>query len=118
MERKNYKAFIVEGEDREIQIIENLRKVYFKHSNVTIISIPAGQNIYMLWKRMNKNELLSFEQYRNEITPLEIYEKQKRYIERMRVFVLSAFPEFILDYFNYKFWRTTVAYTNWKKECI
>ncbi len=53
---KDYKAFIVEGEAREPLIIQNMSVVYFKHSNFKIITLPAGQNIYMLWQKMIKDE--------------------------------------------------------------
>lgn len=49
-------AFIVEGESREPQIINNLQSVHFKNSNFKVITLPAGQNIYMLWQRMNEDD--------------------------------------------------------------
>ncbi len=56
MADKDYKAFIVEGEAREPLIIENISKVFFKHKNFKIITLPVGQNIYMLWKRLKKDD--------------------------------------------------------------
>ena len=56
MADKDYKAFIVEGEAREPLIIDNISKVFFKHSNFKIITLPAGQNIYMLWKTLKEDE--------------------------------------------------------------
>lgn len=47
MAAKNYKAFIVEGDVREPQIIRNLEKIHFRHSNFEVITLPAGKNIYM-----------------------------------------------------------------------
>lgn len=47
MQNNNYIAFIVEGDDREPQIIENISKVFFSHHNFKIISLPAGKNIYI-----------------------------------------------------------------------
>ena len=41
MADKDYKAFIVEGEAREPQIIENISKVFFSHSNFKVITLPA-----------------------------------------------------------------------------
>lgn len=55
MADKDYKAFIVEGETREPLIIDNISKVFFGHSNFKI-TLPAGQNIYMLWKTLKKDE--------------------------------------------------------------
>lgn len=56
MESKNYKAIIVEGEMREPQIINNIFKVHFRNSNFKLITLPAGENIYMLWKRMKEDD--------------------------------------------------------------
>ena len=52
----DYKAFIVEGEVREPQIIDNISKVFFTHKNYKIITLPAGQNIYMLWKKLKEDD--------------------------------------------------------------
>ena len=40
MADRDYKAFIVEGEAREPQIIDNISKV-FSHGNFKIITLPA-----------------------------------------------------------------------------
>lgn len=54
MADKDYKAFIVEGEAREPQVIDNISKVFFKHGNLKIITLPAGEKIYMLWKNSRR----------------------------------------------------------------
>lgn len=51
-----YKAFIVEGEAREPLIIENISNVFFRHENYKIITLPAGENIYMLWKKLKEDD--------------------------------------------------------------
>ena len=56
MADKDYKAFIVEGEAREPQVIDNISKVFFKHGNFKIITLPAGENIYMLWKKLKADD--------------------------------------------------------------
>lgn len=56
MANKDYKAFIVEGEAREPQVIDNISKVFFKHGNFKIITLPAGENIYMLWKKLKEDD--------------------------------------------------------------
>ncbi len=56
MAEKDCKVFIVEGEAREPLIIANISKIFFAHGNVKIITLPAGQNIYMLWKRLKEDE--------------------------------------------------------------
>lgn len=53
---RDYKAFIVEGEAREPQIIENISKRFFKHGHCKLIPLPAGENIYMLWKKLKADD--------------------------------------------------------------
>lgn len=59
MADRDYKAFIVEGEAREPLIIDNILKVFFVHDNVRIITLPAGENIYMLWKRLKRDDFFT-----------------------------------------------------------
>lgn len=56
MADRDYKAFIVEGQAREPLIIDNISKVFFSHGNFKIITLPAGQNIYMLWKKLKEDD--------------------------------------------------------------
>lgn len=184
MADKDYKAFIVEGEAREPQVIDNISKVFFKHGNLKIITLPAGENIYMLWKKLkaddfdtdiievlresNKKireqleglsrddfsevflffdydvhqtnlgkaddgdvinqmlesfdnlmriscllgnaEVISYEQYLDEANPHDIYICEQALAGNNKVFIISAFPEFLVDYFGIKLWRTCVKH--------
>ena len=56
MADRDYKAFIVEGEVREPQVIDNISKVFFAHGNFKIITLPAEENIYMLWKKLKADD--------------------------------------------------------------
>jgi hypothetical protein len=56
MSDKDYMAFVVEGEAREPDIINSIRNSFFKNKNYKVITLPAGQNIYMLWKRMKDDD--------------------------------------------------------------
>ncbi len=56
MADRDYKAFIVEGEVREPQIIDNILKVFFSHDSFKIITLPAEENIYMLWKKLKADD--------------------------------------------------------------
>ncbi len=58
MADKDYKAFIVEGEAREPQVIDNISKVFFKHGNLKIITLPAGENIYICFGK-NSRRMIS-----------------------------------------------------------
>ncbi len=261
MADKDYKAFIVEGEVREVQIIDNISKIFFLHGNYTVITLPAGENIYMLWKQLKEDNfdtdiievlresnteiekqlmglsrddfsevylffdydghqtnlektvhedvicqmlesfdnetengklyisypmvealrdyepgkcgdgkdcfadiqglstyknisanraynphfkeydfelwkqvidvfamrvsclyktsvVMEYEQYSNEVTPCEIYVRETKEAEKQGVFVLSAFPEFLVDYFGVKLWKTSVKHTkNERDKC-
>lgn len=235
MADKDYKAFIVEGEVREPLIIYNIANVFFSHVNFKIITLPANQNIYMLWKKLKEDDFsevylffdydghqnnlseeddsdvleqmlvsfdnetengklyisypmvealrdfeegkcgragqcfvpiaemgnykfvsaehsfhpgfkdyditiwkslievfamrisclmdgdstITYEQYTEAISPFAIYKMEEKVILKQRVFVLSAFPEFLLDYFGVKLWRTCVKHTGDlpKEEC-
>lgn len=158
MADKDYKAFIVEGEAREPQVIDNISKVFFKHGNLKIITLPVGENIYMLWKKLKaddfdtdiievlresnkkireqleglsrddfsevflffdydvhqKNlgnaEVISYEQYLDEANPHDIFMCEQALAGNNKVFIISAFPEFLVDYFGMKLWRTCVKH--------
>lgn len=56
MADRDNKAFIVEGEFREPQVIDNISKKFFNHGNCKLISLPAGENIYMLWKKLKADD--------------------------------------------------------------
>ncbi len=48
---------------------------------------------------------IEYEDYRNRISPLTIFLEQLRLIQELdSLFVLSAFPEFLFDYFRKSFW--------------
>lgn len=206
MADNDYKAFIVEGEAREPLIIDNISKVFFTHANFKIITLPAGQNIYMLWKKLKEDDdsdvleqmlvcfdnetengklyisypmvealrdfeegkcgrkgqcfvpiaeigkykfvsaersfhlgfkdyditvwkslievfamrisclmegdsMITYEQYTEAVSPFSIYKMEENELQEQMVFVLSAFPEFLLDYFGVKLWRTCVKHT-------
>ena len=54
-------------------------------------------------------ERLDYQFYRNSVTVESIFHKQRKYIDAdQAVFILSAFPEFLLDYFKPDFWAKHV----------
>ncbi len=62
--------------------------------------------------------VLSFQEYRDTVNPGSIFEKQMRIQNGERVFILSAFPEFLLDYQREAFWRSKVRKThNQRAKC-
>lgn len=130
MADKDYKAFIVEGEAREPQVIDNISKVFFKHGNFKIITLPAGENIYMLWKKLKADDFdtdiievlresnkkireqlegLSRDDF-SEVFLFFDYDAHQTNLGNNKVFIISAFPEFLVDYFGMKLWRTCVKH--------
>lgn len=53
---------------------------------------------------MNDKMDFSYEEYREKITPETVFNQETKEMERQRIFSLSAFPEFLLDYFGKKLW--------------
>ena len=60
---------------------------------------------------VDSDSTITYEQYADEVSPVAIYRMEEEEIQVQRVFVLSAFPEFLLDYFGVKLWRTCVKHT-------
>lgn len=49
-------AIITEGDVRELEIFDNIRSIFFKMDSIDIIALPAGENIYMLWKQLKDDD--------------------------------------------------------------
>ena len=50
---------------------------------------------------------LNFTIYRDKVSTLSIYELEEKMLENEnKIFVLSAFPEFLFDYFKVDFWKS------------
>ena len=60
-------------------------------------------------------QVISYEQY-TAISPYEIWMLENQKIQKSYVFVLSAFPEFLLDYFGVKLWKTCVKHKQYFSE--
>ena len=63
---------------------------------------------------MDLPNTMEYELYSSEATPSQIYDMEVEKGEYHRVFILSAFPEFLIDYFWGKLWKTCVKY---KMQC-
>lgn len=46
-------AIIVEGENRELGYFKNISSLFFPPEKILLVCLPAGEKIYMLWKRLN-----------------------------------------------------------------
>lgn len=53
-------------------------------------------------------DVISYEQYSQKVSSVTIYDRQKKYTSKC--FVLSAVPQFIIDYFGYKVWASHVKH--------
>jgi hypothetical protein len=60
---------------------------------------------------LGQMEVISFEQYLDKASPYDIYICEANEVVKNRVFILSAFPEFLIDYFGAKLWKTCVKHT-------
>ena len=49
-------AIITEGDVREIEVLDNIKSIFFKSENIDVIPFPAGENIYMLWKQLKEDD--------------------------------------------------------------
>lgn len=68
---------------------------------------------YLRIKCLFEIDFLSFEYYRQNISPFTIFQAEKILeINSEKVFVLSGFPEFLFDYFKKDFWTTMVQRTH------
>ena len=56
MNNGGYKILIVEGDDREINVLNSVVNFFFPQKKVKFISLPAGENIYMLWQKLKEDE--------------------------------------------------------------
>ena len=56
MADKDYKAFIVEGEAREPQVIDNISKVFFKYGNLKIITLRPEKISNMLLEENSRTD--------------------------------------------------------------
>lgn len=93
MADKDYKAFIVEGEVREPLIIDNISKVFFVHRNLKVVTLPAGRNIYMLWKKLKEDNF--------DTDIIEVLREDNEDIsEQVRGFTRDDFSEVYL-FFDY-----------------
>ena len=58
---------------------------------------------------------IDFAWYRENVSSKIIYQQEKELSKKkQKVFVLSAFPEFLLDYFKIDFWNSMVKHSNQK----
>ena len=68
---------------------------------------------------MNEEEMISYNTYIDTVTPREVQLMEKREYNKGYVFILSAFPEFLLDYYGIRLWKTCVKHTgNQLSACI
>lgn len=69
----------------------------------------AINNYYLRIKCLFELNNLDFDEYKETITPVRIYDRESKLLmSKNLIFVLSAFPEFLLDYFKKNFWNNNV----------
>ena len=96
-------AVIYEGNKTERILIENLKKIFFlNRANIVFVGFPAGQNIYMLWKQIQKDE------YETDLIEL-IREYNKDAAEKLKGYSRDDFSEIYL-FFDYDGHNWKVVY--------
>lgn len=82
---------------------------YKKQSGKYIYNTQIGKYDFKMWKTIlnvfamrvscfwDEKVVFEYKDYQNDVSPHTIYKKQKEFIENGEVFILSAFPEFLLD---------------------
>lgn len=60
---------------------------------------------------LGRPNVVSYEQYLEMADPYDIYICEETEAVNNRIFILSAFPEFLVDYFGMKLWKTCVKHT-------
>ncbi|MDD3362853.1 MAG: hypothetical protein PHW34_14395 [Hespellia sp.] len=93
MKNKGKIAFIVEGPVKEQQIFQNIKKNFFANTQIEIISIPAKQNLYMLWNTLKTDD------FQTDILEI-IKEYYKRETHEEMNFLSADFQEIYL-FFDY-----------------
>ena len=95
----------------------------YKFLSATRSAYPRFKDYdFIIWKEiinvfvlrifcLMKNNKISYKEYIETVNPLEIYIMEENEIKKQRVFILSSFPEFLLDYFGVRLWNTCVKYT-------
>lgn len=56
---------------------------------------------------LSLSEVISYDHYKH-ITPKEVFAAELPWLQENKVFILSAIPEFILDYFPERFWKSKI----------
>ena len=71
-----------------------------------------GIVLQVFYSRINcllKTKGLTYEEYKEIVTPKKIYDVQSEYIiNDLKVFVISALPEILLDYYREDFWNSNI----------
>ena len=62
-------------------------------------------------------DTLDYERYSEVARPYDIYVQEKER-QNGEVFILSAFPEFLVDYYGVKLWRTCVKHRKNQRDII
>lgn len=102
----------------QIQMFEQYKNI----SGINKRYLQIGKYDFAVWQMImnvfamrvsclfEEEQVVSHQDYMERISPYTIYQAQSRYINRGEVFILSAFPEFLLDYFRVDFWNANIKY--------
>lgn len=90
--------------DRDYKELSAVRTIYpqFKMYDFNIWKDVIDTFSMRLSCLINQVNIVSYKQYAETISPYEIFQLEEKEIRKNREFILSAFPEFLLDYFGVK----------------
>ena len=109
---KEGQCFVPIAEIGNYKFVSAERSFYpgFKDYDITVWKSLIEVFAMRLSCLVDSDSTITYEQYADEVSPVAIYRMEEEEIQVQRVFVLSAFPEFLLDYFGVKLWRTCVKH--------
>lgn len=124
---RDYKPGIC-GDKESCYVAIGDMKNYKNVSSVRSVNPQFKEYDYEIWKEiidvfaMRVSCLLGFadtlvyEMYSEIARPYDIYAQEEKESRKDRVFVLSAFPEFLVDYYGVKLWRACVKHRKNQRE--
>ncbi len=64
---------------------------------------------------LSMEKVISFRCYKSDISSNKIFEAERHLLSKDKVFILSVIPEFLLDYFLERFWKSMINVKNLNK---
>ena len=89
---------------------KNSLNLHFRNYNIDVWKEIVDVFSMRISCLLGNAEVISYEQYLDEANPHDIFICEQALAGNNKVFIISAFPEFLVDYFGMKLWRTCVKH--------